>query len=221
MKLLTGGIRDKKAKAYLSERYTLVGVPSLPVADPIREHIDIGLFVSGSISVCEPSVYGFYKEFFPSVICAGTRVSEKYPKDVAYNAFSVCGALVCREDATDVTLKSIFPKIVSVRQGYAKCSTVVVSENAVITSDRSIFSACEKLGADTLFADNDGVLLEGYDTGFLGGATAVTDEYVLFIGDLSRRKDCKEICSFIEAHGKKVEYIPDVPLLDCGSPVII
>lgn len=52
MKLLTGGIRDKKAKAYLSERYTLVGVPSLPVADPIKEHIDIGLFVSGSISVC-------------------------------------------------------------------------------------------------------------------------------------------------------------------------
>ena len=41
MKLLTGGIRDKKAKAYLSERYTLDGVPSLPVEDPIKEHIDI------------------------------------------------------------------------------------------------------------------------------------------------------------------------------------
>lgn len=175
MKLLIGEIKDEKARAFLIERFDIVTVPSLPVAEPIKRHVDIGLFASCGIYVCEPSVYEFYKEIFPSIISGETFVSEKYPHDVAYNAFAVCGTLVCKEDATDKILLSQFSKVVSVRQGYAKCSSVTVSENAVITSDRSVYAACERLGADVLFADNDGVLLNGYDTGFLGGATAVTE----------------------------------------------
>lgn len=220
MKLLIGELKDEKTRAFLSERFDIVTVPNLPVAEPIKRHVDIGLFASDGIYVCEPSVYGFYKEIFPSVICGETFVSEKYPRDVAYNAFAVCGTLICREDATDKNLLSRFSKVVSVRQGYAKCSSVAVSANAVITSDRSVYAACEKLGADTLFADNDGVLLDGYDTGFLGGATAVTENAVLFFGDIRKRKDFKDICDFISKHGKKVAYIPDVPLYDYGSPVI-
>ena len=54
----------------------------------------------------------------------------------------------------------------------------------------------------------------------LGGATAVTENEVLFFGDIRRRKDCKDICDFISKHGKKAVYIPDIPLYDYGSPVI-
>lgn len=221
MKLLTGEIRDERAKSFLSERFEIIHVPPLSVSPPIKEHIDIGLFASNGVFVCEPSLYAFYKKLIPGVICGKTAVSEKYPNDIAYNAFSVCGALVCKEDATDETLLSLFPNKVSVRQGYAKCSSVVVSENAVITSDRTVFAACEKLGADVLFAENDGVLLAGYDTGFLGGATATTEKEVLFFGDIRQRNDCEKICDFITGHGKSVSYIPDVPLYDYGSPVII
>ena len=221
MKLLIGEIKDEQARAFLVERFDIVTVPSLPVAEPIKRHVDIGLFASCGIYVCEPSVYEFYKEIFPSVISGETFVSEKYPHDVAYNAFAVCGTLVCKEYATDKILLSQFSKVVSVRQGYAKCSSVTVSENAVITSDRSVYAACERLGADVLFADNYGVLLNGYDTGFLGVATAVTENEVLFFGDIRRRKDCKDICDFISKHGKKAVYIPDIPLYDYGSPVIM
>lgn len=221
MKLLIGEIKDETARRFLSERFETVTVPPLPVAEPIKKHVDTGLFASDGIYVCEPSVYGFYSGIIPRVICGKASVSEKYPRDTAYNAFSVCKTLVCKKDAADETLLSLFSNSVSVKQGYAKCSTVVVSENAVISSDRSICAACRKLGADVLFAGNEGVLLTGYDTGFLGGATAVTKDCVLFFGDIRTRKDCKEICDFISKHGKKVVYIPDTPLYDYGTPVIL
>ena len=83
MKLLIGEIKDEKARAFLVERFDIVTVPSLPVAEPIKRHVDIGLFASCGIYVCEPSVYEFYKEIFPSVISGETFVSEKYPHDVA------------------------------------------------------------------------------------------------------------------------------------------
>ena len=62
MKLLIGEIKDEKARAFLIERFDIVTVPSLPVAEPIKRHVDIGLFASCGIYVCEPSVYEFYKE---------------------------------------------------------------------------------------------------------------------------------------------------------------
>ena len=56
MKLLIGEIKDEKARAFLVERFDIVTVPSLPVAEPIKRHVDIGLFASCGIYVCEPSV---------------------------------------------------------------------------------------------------------------------------------------------------------------------
>ena len=65
---------------------------------------------------------------------------------------------------------------VNVSQGYAKCSTCVVGEDAIITYDRGIAKAADAAGMDVLVIEPGHVDLPGYDTGFIGGASGlVTD----------------------------------------------
>lgn len=222
MKIFIGKLGTKALKDFLSDRFEIINVPSLPVQAPVRQHVDLQLFKSNSgYYVCEPSVYDFYKNHIEFLICGQTKVSFKYPADIAYNAFEVCDTLICKENSTDIKVKDLSSKIINVSQGYAKCSTVTVNENAVITSDTGIRDACQKAGAEVLFVRNDTVRLEGYGTGFIGGASAVTDKEIIFTGDAALHPDFTEIKNFIESFGKKVSIIKGCPLYDYGSPVII
>ena len=62
----------------------------------------------------------------------------------------------------------------AVKQGYAKCSTVLVNEQACITADTSIAAAVKQCGLDVLQIRPGFVELPGYPYGFLGGGKRKT-----------------------------------------------
>ena len=108
-------------------------------------------------------------------------------------------------------------RIINVRQGYAKCSIVIVDEESIITYDRGIASKCLNAGMNVLTVSPGHMVLDGYGSGFIGGTSGRIGNTVYFYGDLSAHPDCDAIVHFIEERGHEVKWFREWPLTDIGS----
>lgn len=209
---------------YLKNKLLL---PDNPDTDSrISFHTDISLFSFGDTVICAPFLYGFLSESLPhTAVIAGERPFSPYPHDVLYNAALVGKTLFCNVKYTSSAVISEAEKrgikTVNVKQGYAKCCTVPVTGNALITCDVSIKKAAEKEGMDVLSVSNTGVLLDGFESGFIGGASLCLDHKIVFTGDIFNSPDSQRIIDFIGLHGKTVSYFRNYPLMDIGSPAVV
>lgn len=157
-----------------------------------------------------------------SLLAAGSRSPGIcYPFDIAYNAACTGRFFIHYLKYTDPALlnaaRAASMQLVDVKQGYAKCSTVIVDSSSVITYDRGIARACEAAGMNVLTVSPGNVVLPGYDTGFLGGASGRVDDTVYFNGDLTAHPDFRMICDFIDSRGLRIRWFEDYPLTDIGS----
>ena len=114
-------------------------------------------------------------------------------------------------------------KTVNINQGYARCSTLVLNEKALITSDLSIEKALKKDGVEVLLISSGNIILDGYDYGFIGGASGKIDENtVVFLGNVTNHPDYRRIENFCENHNISIKIIcKDMPLTDIGGIVKI
>ena len=155
------------------------------------------------------------------VLYAAEEKCGKYPKSAALNACRIGNILLCSEKALDQNLRLYAEQsgieIVPCRQGYARCSTAVVSENAVITSDPSVVKAL-KGRVEVLEISKGQIRLgSGFD-GFIGGCCSMIDKNTLaFFGDVTRHSDYINIKSFLENHSVSALAIGDGPLTDVGT----
>lgn len=152
---------------------------------------------------------------------ANITLSDKYPSDIAYNAACTGRYFIHNLKYTAPSLFEMAGepgmRLVDVRQGYAKCSTVIVDEESVITYDRGIAKACVSAGMNVLTISPGHILLPGYDTGFIGGASGRAGDTIVFNGNLSAHPDFREITDFIESRGLHVKWFSEWPLTDIGS----
>ncbi len=156
------------------------------------------------------------------VSCSNKCISNSYPQDVILNCARVGNRLLANWKAMDGTIydycRANRIEITDVRQGYAKCSTVIVDSWSVITADPSIAEAAERMRMDVLKITPGYVNLEGYEYGFLGGACGMIGKGKLaFTGSIQNHPDYSGMKSFCDQ--KKVELIPltNGPLLDIGG----
>lgn len=145
-----------------------------------------------------------------------------YPRDCAYNAactgryfihnFS-CTAPVLLEAARRMNMVMI-----DVKQGYAKCSIVIVDADSIITYDEGIIKACARFPELSVLRVRPGfVRLDGHPSGFIGGTSGRVGDTVVFNGDLSKHPDFARIVEFIETRGLKCKWFPEYQLTDIGS----
>lgn len=146
-----------------------------------------------------------------------------YPSDVLFNAATVGEHLFCRLDAADPLLLKSVPKarLCNVAQGYSKCSTLPVSDTALITEDPSIARAADAAGLEVLFLNTKEVTLPGYDVGFIGGASSFfpyqKSDQIFFSGALEHHSQAQKITAFCMAHGREPISLTDLPLFDVGT----
>jgi len=154
------------------------------------------------------------------IIKAASPLPDSYPGCAAYNALAFGKYFVHRLDITaPVLLKEAENQeleLINVKQGYAKCACVIVDENSIITADRGICRALENK-ANVLLIESGHVKLDGYDYGFLGGASGLINGTLLFCGDLEQHPDFERIMDFMSARNVKTEYIKGLELADIGS----
>lgn len=134
----------------------------------------------------------------------------QYPYDVPLNAARVGDVCLCNTKYVSHAIKDYFEKnqiqLCHVAQGYSKCSTCIINETSIITSDPSIYDSAKNIGLDVLLISSGQIDLPGYDTGFLGGcAFKVSRNLLAFTGDVSLHSDYPQIRSFLLKHN--IDYI--------------
>lgn len=197
-------------------------VPELPNVDRRTSyHTDLSLCVLGNTVICAPSLYGCLSDVEGYKLIKGySEPCDPYPYDIPYNVLVVGNYIFCRKDKTDKVLLSAVEdlgyEIINVNQGYSRCSSLPVGDSALITSDPSIFKAAQIVGIDVLGVSDDGICLEGFPNGFIGGTGGTVEGNTVFFGDISKHCDYNRIKEFCNKHGFSI-YFTAEPLRDFGS----
>lgn len=189
----------------------------------IADHPDLSLFVldSDNIVVVE-EVYSYYKDKLSSKnLIKGSSVFKKYPKDCIYNLFTFKDFYI-HNDFTEENIERILKekdyKHLFVKQGYSRCSVILLRES-LLTSDYGIYKTL-KDKVDIILLENDKIELDGFDQGFIGGTCGIVEDKLVFTGDISRHKSYEIIKKACDRENMEIIY-PEIPLVDLGSLICI
>jgi len=180
---------------------------------------------SGEKPSCDLEVYAEYKEmlspFGIKLVQGMSRLSARYPADIAYNVLCVGNTAFALWNKTDRQICRLAEKQgvsrITVAQGYARCSTLPVGDG-IISADPSICHAAKSAGLKVLTVSPGHILLPGYDYGFIGGASGLfEDDTVAFFGDPDTHPEGLFIRDFIKKQGCKLLDVPKRPLVDIGT----
>jgi len=156
------------------------------------------------------------------VYLAESVPSDTYPKDIALNALFHNGVLYANITYTDPLIKKEHPVHCFVKQGYTRCSVAVLGEWAAITADKGIADALRSNGVDVLLKEPGGIVLDGYDYGFIGGCgVSVSKNKYAFFGNVYTHRQGREMVRFAESHGVEIVSLTNEPLTDYGGGVVI
>lgn len=167
------------------------------------------------------------------IISSEKSLKAVYPNDSILNAVTTDSFFIHDLKITDPVLTESVRsskterKIINVRQGYTRCTTLPVTSDVFLTSDRKISEEINKNGGSSLFTDTDEIRLKGYDKGFIGGTSCVvrdSERYLFFtFGDISKLKCFPEIRDFLlkcEIEPEFISLSEDYPE-DLGSIIAI
>ena len=152
-------------------------------------------------------------------------MGSNYPNDILLNIAIVGKNAFCNiKHASKTILQHLEQNgysINHVSQGYSHCSTLIISDNAIITADDGIASKAQAAGIDVLKISSGHISLRPYEYGFIGGASGVTNDAVYFCGSLSHHPNGEEIRNFCTSYGKQIVELCDMPLEDIGGILFI
>ncbi|MBF4692818.1 DUF6873 family GME fold protein [Fusibacter ferrireducens] len=221
-------ILHSKIAPYFHEQTFFTEMPEIEaVLCPLRSHTDMGIHMTPKGIVIEPSIFNAMRDqlidigFSESQIYKGeTELELKYPFDIAYNCMAIGNHFFYHVKA-DPGIISIYDAIGyemnSVKQGYTKCATLVVGENAVITEDHNLYSKFKAVHIETLLISKGEILLDGFEYGFIGGTGGLYKNKLFLNGSLSHHSCKTEILNFIKAQGTEIIELHQGQLKDCGS----
>ncbi|MBQ8538016.1 MAG: hypothetical protein IJ433_00010 [Ruminococcus sp.] len=152
----------------------------------------------------------------------------KYPHNVLLNAKVIGKNLIGKIDYLDKKLVNYCVdkgyNLINVKQGYSGCSILKITDNAVITTDESIYKALQNTEIEVLKISQNGIELLGSkrgEQGLIGGASINLGESILFFGDISKHEDYENIVKFCNSKNISINYIKDMNLTDIGSGVLL
>lgn len=186
----------------------------------VRNHADMSAYMlsGGKIlldkrqkkAAKELESLGFTVCFIEENICGA------YPDDILLNAAKVGSKVICLKKHISEEIISDAEEIISVRQGYSKCSVCVVNDNAIITDDRGIYEKCKNV-FDVLLVSKGDILLENQNYGFIGGASSKIGGKICFFGSLENHRDGEKIKEFLKKHNTAYECLFEGELIDIGG----
>lgn len=211
----------------LRHNCNIIKCPKHPVLySSIDGHPDIQIFIKDEFIILQNHATDEFKQLLlekapnKKIIFSHNILEKNYPNNISLNCVYLKDYFIHFLKHTDPEILKILENksLINVKQGYTKCSTAIVSDSAVITSDMSIYTALNKTSIDTLLIPPGDILLPGLDYGFIGGTCGLISEGKLaFFGNLKYFKYGNEILKFLFKHNVEPIYLRNDVLIDRGS----
>lgn len=146
-----------------------------------------------------------------------------YPYDAKLNFCIVGDKLIYNPKTADEAAVACLNKVpAACKQGYTKCSVCVVDESSIITADAGIAQIAEGVGIDVLLVDEKITALDGFEHGFIGGASfKISRNEMAFTGVINDAAQKLLIESFLNERGISAVYLTEHTLFDIGSAIPI
>lgn len=224
--LLDTRINRKSVETLIKLGYEPVFIPECKnLQKPVSAHPDMSVFTIDCVIFTTRELVHLFGDR-EVVVCKREEEPLKYPKDIMFNCAVVGNNVLCKIDNTNKKVLEYLSlnnyNIVNVNQGYAKCSTCIVSDNAIITEDENIEQAAIKSGIEVLKIKKGFVNLDGYEYGFIGGASGLLNNNLLcFNGNIEKHPDYSRICGFCRKFNVEILSLNDDVLYDVGSIIAI
>ena len=216
--------RGKLAQSLAAQGIELFWLPDDTALDPrLAGHADLSVFRTGRQIFAAAEIAPYIVSFLTNKEYAVEPVSglgNVYPADVP---LCICATgrytIYNKETAYGPAATAAGGVPVSVRQGYTKCAAAIVDERSIVTADASVSRAAKNAGMDVLTIAPGHITLDGYDTGFIGGASFMIEDTMYFTGTLDAHPDKERIVRFVTEHGKRPVFLTDGPIFDIGGAI--
>ena len=219
---------DKLLKPLISQGFQVLLAPTNPLVDPrLSGHIDLSaimpdknkIVLSHNLTGSEMIVNSFTNagiEIFNAIY----NQNAEYPNDAALCA-CVCGeTLIHNTKITDPAITSQFRgKTIHINQGYANCCICAVNNSSIITSDKGIATKLRTEGFEVLEIEQGLVALDGFDYGFIGGASFKANNTIYFTGRFPANTETI-IEEFISRHKMSCVYLTEYQAFDIGGAIV-
>lgn len=216
----------RETEAVLSAYGECVRIPplsSLPA--PVCTHPDMQMALLGGKMIIHSentALAEILRKRHIPYIAEPRAAGAAYPHDVLLNCFALGSLFFCSKYTSEAALATalsagLIPVVT--KQGYAKCSCLCLHES-IITADGAITCACAKHGAQYLHIGAGSIGINGYDYGFIGGASGVIGDTVIFFGDINTHPDGEKIKEYIYSKNMNIICAGDGKLFDYGGLVI-
>ena len=224
------GTDDEAILSFFAEKGITVikNAPNLNIDTAVSTHADMAAVHLGgkNIIVCKSQTELLKKleSLGFNAIESENEVAGAYPKDIGLNFAFIGNRIFGNFSYADKALLNATEKHerVDVKQGYCKCSVLVVNENALITDDEGIHRKASEKGIDALLVSKGDIALDGHPYGFIGGASGkISNDRILFFGDVEKHRNFSEISSFLSKHGCSYECTDKGALRDIGGIVSV
>lgn len=187
-----------------------------------NDHVDLSVLKIDDDICIESSVYDYYSEHFSVFNLKKVDVSNFKNGEMVLNIAKNSKYFFHNEK---FTTKEIFEKLksnrkyIKINQGYANCS-MICFENHIITSDEGVYKTLKAEAINVELVTTDGIILNGYKNGFIGGTCGfVTDNILLFYGDVTKYRDYDIIKRIADEENVKILYPKDEDFVDLGGIV--
>ena len=221
---------DEKCKSALRD----CGFSPLPMPSnknlsfPVSSHPDMLLFVYENTLFTSRDYYDENTELF-SYICSNAHYNieilehspgKSYPNDSVFNCLSFGKHRFGNKKCIPEKIQAV-ADFVHVNQGYSSCSSVSIPNVGIITADRSISDATQKVGIPVCMIMPGHIHLSPYQYGFIGGASGVFGNTVYFTGNINNHPSYRDISDFASEHNVCIVSLSNAPLYDYGKIIFL
>lgn len=213
-------------KEKLQEFYNLLSFSAEGfVEEPLHGHPDLFLAQINENLVVAPNCPKYIIEYFNSHSISYQLGQElvgfSYPQIARYNVSANQKYLLCNLSICDphILKWSDELEIISVNQGFCRCSTLILPQNIFITSDKGIAQTLEKQKLNVhLFSDKN-IVLSGYKHGLLGGCLGIDEENkrVIVSGSLATFERGKQLRLLFQDSAYDLLELGNTVLHDVGG----
>ncbi len=153
-------------------------------------------------------------------------ISKFYPHDVPLNAARVGNQLIANQAALDNLIIDYCEEngieIIPVKQGYAKCSTIVIDDHSIITADPSIAKAAKAAQIDMLLIEPGYIELKDCSYGFIGGTCGfIGKNHIAFTGNIKAHPSYSNMKNFLNDKDIKMISLTKGRLVDIGGIITL